>query len=177
MRKLFVKIFLSFWLTVLLACVAIVGLIAYSTGALGVERRALAESLLPVEAESSAQIFERSGLAALREHLDDLERRQPVQAFFFGQDGREILNQNLSSEVQQMAKMVEERDGLQLGWDRTGYRVAGPSGVGAAPQLVRDGGRRSRFLCRPHRRSCTTCRHPAGTTRRSGKSSWTRGCR
>jgi hypothetical protein len=126
MRKLFVKIFLSFWLTVLLACVAIVVLIAYSTGALGRERSALASSLLPAEAERAAEIFERSGEDALRAHLDDLERKQPVQAFFF-QEGREILDRSPSTEVRQMARVLEEKDGLQLDWDRAGHRAAGPS--------------------------------------------------
>ena len=127
MRKLFLKIFLSFWLTVLLACVAIVALIAYSTGALGQERSALASSLLPAEAERAAKIFERSGEDALRAHLDDLERKQPIQAFFFSQEGREILDRSPSREVRRMAKVLEEKDGLQLDWDRAGHRAAGPS--------------------------------------------------
>ena len=126
MRKLFVKVFFSFWLTVLLACVAIVALIAYSTGALGRERSALASSLLPAEAERAAEIFERSGEDALRAHLDDLERKQPVQAFFFSQEGREILDRSPSTEVRRMAKVLKEK-GLQLDWDRAGHRAAGPS--------------------------------------------------
>lgn len=127
MRRLFAKIFLSFWLTMLLACVAIVALIAYSTGALGRERSALASSLLPAEAESAADIFERSGEDALRAHLDDLERKQPVQAFFFSQEGREILDRHPPTEVRQFVKVLEEKDGLQVGWDRAGYRAAGAS--------------------------------------------------
>jgi len=127
MQRLFVKIFLSFWLTVLLASVAIGGIIAYSMGVLGQERRALASSLLPAEAVSVAEIFERSGEAALRDHLDDLERRQPVQAFFFNQDGREILDRAPTPEVRRLARSLNERDGLQLDWDRAGYRARGPS--------------------------------------------------
>jgi two-component system sensor histidine kinase CpxA len=127
MRKLFVKIFLSFWLTVLLACVAIVALIAYSVGALGRERSALASSLLPAEAERAAEIFERSGEDALRAHLDDLERKQPVQAFFFSPEGHEILDRGPSTEIRQTAKALEGKDGLRLDWDRAGHRAAGPS--------------------------------------------------
>ena len=127
MRKLFLKIFLSFWLAVLLASVAIVALIAYSVGALGRERSALASSLLPTEAERAAEIFERSGEDALRAHLDELERKQPVQAFFFSQEGREILDRGPSTEVRRMAKVLEEKNGLQLAWDRAGLRASGPS--------------------------------------------------
>src|SRR4029077_6944854 len=73
-RSLFVKIFLWFWLTIILFG----AILEVSTYMIRYEERQwklqIAE-LFPDETKKAADIFERSGEAALATHLQDLQRR------------------------------------------------------------------------------------------------------
>lgn len=64
---------------------------------------AVLNSLMPAEAEKSAQVFENSGKQALTDYLADLEREHSVKFYFFDKDGHSLLDRVVPEEVQKLA--------------------------------------------------------------------------
>jgi len=128
MRSLFLKIFLRFWLTVVLVGVAIALSILYSVNRLRVERRAIAAELLKQNTNTFAEIFETSGPRPLADRFKQLEAASSIRAFLLGQDGGEVLGRNPPAEVREVAKLVRRTDDLFFGDGYAGQRQTGASG-------------------------------------------------
>jgi two-component system, OmpR family, sensor histidine kinase CpxA len=128
MRSLFLRIFLWFWLTVILVGAALVvsSRQIYTPGP-GL-RESLFSGLLPAEAKASAEIFEKSGAEALSRHLDDLEFRFPIQTFFFGDDGSEVRGHPALDRVRDLARLALSEDRLYVIVNLAARRATGPSG-------------------------------------------------
>ena len=106
MRSLFLKIFLRFWLTVVLVGVAIALSILYSVNRQQAERRAMAPELLKQTTRSFAERFETAGLRNLADSFKNLEAASSIRAFLLGPDGRDALGRNPPPEVREVAKLV-----------------------------------------------------------------------
>jgi two-component system sensor histidine kinase CpxA len=135
MRSLFVKIFFCF-----LVIIAIVGTTLETSSFLArfYEERwqAVLHSIMPMEAEKAARMYEQSGKDALRVYLDDLQTHKSVRFYFFDEDGNPLLDRNappivmrvatnkaaLFRAAQQNLSLVVPREGLAV------RLVAGPSG-------------------------------------------------
>jgi two-component system sensor histidine kinase CpxA len=86
MRSLFLKIFLSFWLTQALSLV-----LAIFVGiALRPQREAVWESLQSRVLNESVQSYQSEGENGVKRYLGDLQNSQHVRAFLFDQEGKEV---------------------------------------------------------------------------------------
>lgn len=131
MRSLFVRTFLWFWLTVLAVAVALVLVSRKQQQAyvLGANLRVfIFETLLPAEAKQSAQIFENSGADALKERLESLELRYPVQPYFFSADGVELEGRAAPFRIRDLAHLVLAENRHYEIANLAAEAAAGPSG-------------------------------------------------
>ena len=128
MRSLFLRTFLSFWLTVVLVALALI---------LSVERaipkipdtgvRGDVFRKVPAEAQEAAEIFEHAGPAALGRYFEDLETRLPMQAFFFDAGG-ELLGRNTTEDVRNLARMAASDDHLFVVVNLAAHRAVSAGG-------------------------------------------------
>jgi two-component system sensor histidine kinase CpxA len=100
MRSLFIKIFLWFWLTVVLM-VSIVEIMTVASRA-NAEQMEWERAFVAAEAARAVDIYERQGAAALKEHLQHLPKR-PLQGYLIDENGNEVLGQPLPKEAVQFA--------------------------------------------------------------------------
>jgi two-component system sensor histidine kinase CpxA len=133
--RLFIKIFLCFWLVVLL-----VGMTLEMSTLMAryYEDRwvTVLHTLMPMEAEKSARMFEQSGKQALQDYLDDLQRQKAVRFYFFDEVGNSLLDRNAPKVIREMAtnrEMLDRtaRENLSYVSVRQGIAirlVEGPSG-------------------------------------------------
>lgn len=129
MRSLFLKIFLGFWLTVILVGIALVLSVVYSSRQERLQLRFAAGDLLPAAARTAAEEFERAGAAALAGYVSKVEKEYPVFVFFFDQDGREIFdNPNTPAKIRTTATKALDDPDLILGENIAAQRATGPSG-------------------------------------------------
>jgi two-component system sensor histidine kinase CpxA len=93
MRSLFLKIFLWFWLSVVLVSLttAIIAAIMQSNSQNGAWQN---QALVDIEAARSVDIYEREGAEALKRHFEDLPKR-PMYAYLVDERGTEVLGQKL----------------------------------------------------------------------------------
>jgi hypothetical protein len=91
MRSLFLKIFLGFWLTVIVVGIALVMSVVYSSQQERLQLRFAAGELLPAATKTAAEEFERAGAPALASYLSKVEKEYPVFVFVFDQDGQRSL--------------------------------------------------------------------------------------
>jgi two-component system sensor histidine kinase CpxA len=126
MRSLFLKIFLRFWLTVVLVGAAIALSILYSVNRLQAERRAIASALL--KQNTFAEVFETSGPRSLAIDFKRLAAADSIVAFLLGPDGSEALGRNPPPEVREVAKVVLRSGEAFIGAGYAGQRQTGPSG-------------------------------------------------
>src|SRR5438477_9945737 len=91
MRSLFVKIFLGFVIVVIL-----VGMSLETSSILAnyyeVRWQMVLHSIMPMEAEKCARMYETSGKQAVGDYLDDLQRQKSVRCYFFDEDGNPLLD-------------------------------------------------------------------------------------
>src|SRR5713101_5803314 len=110
MQSLFFKIFLWFCVIVVL-----VGTLLETSSILAnvYEERwqIMLHSIMPMEAEKSARIFETSGKQALQDDLDELQRQKSVRFYFFDEDGHPLLDRGAPEEI---VKMAANKEGLHL---------------------------------------------------------------
>ncbi len=113
MRSLFLKIFLSFWLTVVLIGAALV--VTYNLAPeLVVSRwRAITGEALTFYAHSSAEVLERSGPAALQSYLGRLEQNVHVHAVLFDASGAPVSG-SASEDESRLARMAEQSARLEF---------------------------------------------------------------
>src|SRR3989442_717861 len=102
MRSLYFKIFLWFWLIVILVGVTL------ETSTLVAYRYKQQEerqffTMLPEEAKKTAEVFDRSGKLALAEYLNDLQQRESATAYFFDEQGKSLLSRETPNHVREVA--------------------------------------------------------------------------
>lgn len=135
MRTLFLKIFFCF-----LVIIVLVGTSLESSSLLAkfYEERwqVTLHSIMPMEAEKAARMYEAEGEDALRNYLDDLQSRKTARFFFFDENGQTLLNRPAPPPVLRLAQNAEgmartTAEGLSLVDPRRGIavrQVSGPSG-------------------------------------------------
>lgn len=135
MQSLFFKVFLWFCVIVVL-----VGTLLETSSILAnvYEERwqIVLHSIMPMEAEKSARIFENSGKQALQDYLDELQRQKSVRFYFFDEEGNSLLDRGAPDLIQKAAKNKEAlnrtaQQNLSLVVPRQGVAmrlVPGPSG-------------------------------------------------
>src|SRR5262249_29450591 len=127
MRSLFIKVFLCFWLTVIIVAVALALSVVRTANRLQLQLLATAAVLLPEGAQVAAEEVEHLGPGVLAQYLYDVERRYPVSAFFFNDRGVELLLRHAPPDVRIAARDADET-GLYMRGNIAAQRVAGPSG-------------------------------------------------
>jgi two-component system sensor histidine kinase CpxA len=135
LRTLFFKIFIGFWVVVVL-----VGTSLETSSLLAnyfeVRWQAVLHSIMPMEAEKSARIYEQSGKQALEDYLDDLQKQKSVRFYFFDEDGNSLLDRGAPELIVKLAESREQlnrtaEQNLSLVNPRQGIAlrlVSGPSG-------------------------------------------------
>src|SRR5215475_5667635 len=135
MRTLFLKIFFCF-----LVIIVLVGTSLETSALLArfYEDRwqATLHSIMPMEAEKAARMYETSGKEAVRDYLDDLQSRKTVRFYFFDENGESLLDRSAPEVVQKIARNKEgmarsAAQGLSSVSVRQGIavrQVTGPSG-------------------------------------------------
>lgn len=135
MQSLFFKIFLWFCVIVVL-----VGLSIETSSILAnyyeISWQRVLHSIMPMEAEKSARMYETEGKEAVQNYLDDLQRQRSVRFYFFDEYGTPLLDrgappvvlkyalmrETLERTAKQNLSMVNPKEGLAL------RLVPGPSG-------------------------------------------------
>jgi len=135
MQSLFFKIF--FWFCVIVVLVGI-SLETSSILANYYETRwqMVLHSVMPMEAEKCARMYETSGKQAVQDYLDELQRQKSVRFYFFDEDGNPLLDRGAPELILKMAKSKEAlnktaQQNLSLVNPRQGIAmrlVDGPSG-------------------------------------------------
>src|ERR1043166_9067242 len=135
MQSLFVKIFLGFVVVVIL-----VGTSLETSSILAnyyeVRWQMVLHSIMPMEAEKCARLYEQSGKQAVEDYLDELQKQKSVRFYFFDEDGNSLLDrgapeivlklakarEGLNRTAQQNLSMVDPKRGIAM------RLVPGPSG-------------------------------------------------
>jgi two-component system sensor histidine kinase CpxA len=135
MRTLFLKIFFCFFVIIVLVATS---LETSSLLARFYEERwqITLHSIMPMEAEKAARMYETEGEDALRKYLDDLQSKKTARFYFFDDKGETLLNRPAPAPVLMLAHNEESMarttaQGLSLVNPRAGIavrQVAGPSG-------------------------------------------------
>ncbi|HXQ71423.1 MAG TPA: ATP-binding protein [Pyrinomonadaceae bacterium] len=135
MRTLFLKIFFCF-----LVIIVLVGTSLETSSLLAkfYEERwqVTLHSIMPMEAEKAARMYETEGEDALRSYLDELQSRKTMRFYFFDENGDTLLNRPAPDVVLRLARNKEAlarttAQGLTLVNPRLGIavkQVTGPSG-------------------------------------------------
>src|SRR5437870_4287223 len=135
MQSLFFKVFLWFCVIVVL-----VGTLLETSSILAnvYEERwqIVLHSIMPMEAEKCARLYETSGKQAVQDYLDELQRQKSVRFYFFDEDGNSLLDRGAPDKVLALARNKEglnqtARENLSLVNPRQGIAmrlVEGPSG-------------------------------------------------
>src|SRR5436309_639282 len=108
MQSLFFKIFLGFCVVVVLVGTS---LEASSIMANYYETRwqNVLHSVMPMEAEKCARLYEASGKQAVQDYLDELQRQYSVRFYFFDEDGNPLLDRGAPELI---LKMASNKEGL-----------------------------------------------------------------
>ena len=95
MRSLFLKIFLWFWLSVVLVSLTTAFIAAITQS----ENTAWQnQAFVDMEAARSVEIYEREGAGALKKHFEDFPKR-PMYAYLLDEHGTEVLGQKLPEQA------------------------------------------------------------------------------
>ena len=135
MNTLFFKIFAGFCVIVV-----IVGMSLETSSILAnyyeTRWQGVLHTIMPMEAEKCARIYEESGKQAVQEYLDQMQAQKSVRFYFFDEDGNPLLDRGAPELVLKLAKNKEAlertaRENLSLVSPRQGLAmrlVPGPSG-------------------------------------------------
>jgi len=135
MRSLFVKIFLGFVVVVIL-----VGTSLETSSILAnyyeVRWQMVLHSIMPMEAEKCARLYEQSGKQAVEDYLDEMQKQKSVRFYFFDEDGNLLIDRGAPEIILRLAKSKEglertARQNLSMVDPRRGIGmrlVPGPSG-------------------------------------------------
>jgi two-component system sensor histidine kinase CpxA len=133
-RSLFLKIFLWFWLTVVLVGVTLVVMTTHLTVPGNPQWRMEASMYLAEEAKREVESLERDGKPGLERCFEDLQLGGFPPHFLFYENGEEVLGRNPPPEAKDLAEMVNHQVPFRVvvhvfGGDRFAARqVVGSSG-------------------------------------------------
>ena len=134
MRNLFLKIFLWFWMTLLIIGVTLVSGLIMNHANQNMRRQTLTRMslYLPLEARQTAAIFEKDGRAGLQEHLAHLRVVAELEPYFLTPDGRDALGRSLPAQVIALAKSANDESPVfgQRGFrqNMAAFKTTGTSG-------------------------------------------------
>jgi len=127
MRSLFFKIFLGFVLVVIL-----VGTSLETSSILAnyyeVRWQMVLHSIMPMEAEKCARMYDQSGKQSVEDYLDDLQRQKSVRFYFFDENGNPLLDRGAPEVV---LKTVKAKEALERGFRENLSTVNPRQGIGA----------------------------------------------
>src|SRR5271168_4521740 len=104
MRSLFLKIFLSFWLAMVLVSATLIASVIATQSQFNTRRAdEFDRTVMPVVAARAADILDDHGMGALADFLTSLQTTLHWQAYLFDDEGKEILSQPSPPEVDAMA--------------------------------------------------------------------------
>jgi two-component system sensor histidine kinase CpxA len=106
MRSIFLKIFLWFWLTVVLIA-SILEIIAAVSRSNAEQAEWQNRIFVAGEAARAVDIYERQGAAALREHFQNLPKR-PMPVYLIDEHGIEVLGQKVPEQAVQIVRKDPE---------------------------------------------------------------------
>jgi len=106
MRSLFLKIFLFFWIAVLLIGMAIVVTWSLQPEIVFTRWQALMSEALATHAQNAAEIFERQGPAAAANYIQRLNYVGRMQAVLLDEHGQLLIGKKLSDEAARVAAHV-----------------------------------------------------------------------
>jgi two-component system sensor histidine kinase CpxA len=125
--SLFVKIFLGFVIVVIL-----VGTSLETSSILAnyyeVRWQMVLHSIMPMEAEKCARMYDQSGKQAVEDYLDDLQRQKSVRFYFFDENGNSLIERGAPEIV---LKTVKAKDALERGASENLSTVNPRQGIGA----------------------------------------------
>jgi two-component system, OmpR family, sensor histidine kinase CpxA len=101
MRSLFFKIFLWFWLGIVVVSVALVASAALIRSRSADDERWRQKYQLPLDLRSQheADLLERSGTASTVKYITSLEQRDPIRNYLIDESGREVLGRAIPAKV------------------------------------------------------------------------------
>jgi signal transduction histidine kinase len=110
MYSLFWKIFIWFWLTVVIVGVTMVvtAVITPSSENEQREARAKLSIYLPIEAKRAAETYEREGKTGLKNHFDGLRESAFFEPYFFDNSGHEVFDHNPGPRALEFANAATE---------------------------------------------------------------------
>ena len=127
MRSLFFKIFLGFVVVVIL-----VGTSLETSSILAnyyeVRWQMVLHSIMPMEAEKCARMYDQSGKQSVEDYLDDLQRQKSVRFYFFDENGNPLLDRGAPEVV---LKTVKAKEALERGFRENLSTVNPRQGIGA----------------------------------------------
>lgn len=108
MRSLFVKLFLWFWLTMVIVAVAL--FLSNVMTSQSTPRSMLDVMQLGMNAQKSAEIFERHGQPALATYLQQIEQSSHTTAFLFNERGEELSGRVAAEQIKELAQQMIRGD-------------------------------------------------------------------
>jgi two-component system, OmpR family, sensor histidine kinase CpxA len=104
MNSLFFKIFLWFWLTIVVVTAALVTSAALirSRSADDERWRQHYQITLDLRSQREAEIFEQQGSAATQKYIASVETRDPMKNYLFDEEGREVLARTPPDDVRRI---------------------------------------------------------------------------
>src|SRR5262249_12048078 len=106
MRSLFLKIFLWFWMTVVLVGLSLVGttVITSTKSATDAEGwKASVAFAVSGEANRSVSIYETDGAATLKKHFEQMRKARFVNSYLLDEHGNEVLGQRPPQQAVRLA--------------------------------------------------------------------------
>ncbi|HEY0320325.1 MAG TPA: ATP-binding protein [Pyrinomonadaceae bacterium] len=135
MRSLFLKVFLWFWLAMVLV-IAALAITSYLTRSEPVPRPPqFIEAIVSAYSRTAVDTFEREGAAGLSSFLERVERDANIRAYLFDSGGTELSGRNAAPEERELA-LRAARSG-----NPASKMLGGGMVIEAKPVPARDGGR------------------------------------
>jgi signal transduction histidine kinase len=131
-RSLFMKVFLWFWVAMVLVSATLIFTVAKTQTTFSQAREDERDStLVPLYAASIADLYERQGLAAVSAYLR-YPPRPYVSLYFFTEDNREITGRVVAPIIDEMAQRARDSGQTEFAASKEGRLLAqgaaGPSG-------------------------------------------------
>jgi signal transduction histidine kinase len=105
MRTLFLKIFVSFWLAMVLVSGTLIYSVVTTQSVFTLNRSEQSDrTLIPIVAARAADVLDDHGMGALADYLSSLQTTLSWQAYLFDDEGKEILSQPTPSEADTIAQ-------------------------------------------------------------------------
>src|SRR5919108_565998 len=132
MGRLFLKIFLGFWLAMFIGG-SLVFLILFISGSEPLVARwnAIAGAAMAYYAQTAAETYEREGSAALISLFDRMQQENDIRAYLFAADGRELSGRDAPERVKNLARRASSSGRYERAFARNrtlaAQSVVGPS--------------------------------------------------